>query len=96
MCVCMCVHVYVHVLYVNMVTAFAALQMIASITSDVKELCTSAALKDAVSDSDRNKLITTAKVAEKKLVEEFNAIEKETEAIKAEIKEVLAKNNIIE
>ena len=78
-----------------MVTAFAALQMIASITSDVKELCTSAALRDAMSDSDRNKLITTAEATEKKLVEEFYAVEKEIESIEADIKEVLAEKNII-
>ncbi len=51
-------------------------------------------MKDAVSDSDRKKLITCAEEAEKKLTEEINAIEKEREEIEAKIKAELVKNNI--
>ena len=68
--------------------------MVASITRDVKQLCTSAALRGAVSYSHRKKLTTCAKEAEKKLTEEINVIEKEREVIEAEIKEALVKNSI--
>ena len=68
--------------------------MVASITRDVKQLCTSAALRGAVSYSHRKKLTTYAEEAKKKLTEEINAIKKEGEAIEAEIKEALVKNSI--
>ena len=68
--------------------------MVASITRDVKQLCTSATLRGAVSYSHRKKLTTCAEESEKKITEEINAIEKEREAIEAEIKEALVKNNI--
>ena len=60
--------------------------MVSSITSTVKELCASAAVKDAVSDSDRKMLITCAEEAEKKLTAEINAIKREKEKIEADIK----------
>ena len=68
--------------------------MVSSITSTVKELCASAAVKDAVSDSDRKMLITRAEEAEKKLTEEINGIKREKEKIEADIKTELIKNNI--
>ena len=74
--------------------SFAALQIVSSITSNVKELCASAAVRDAVSESDRKKLTTCAKEAEKKLTEEINVMEKERGDIETKIKEVLVKNNI--
>ena len=47
-----------------------------------------------MSYSHRKKLTTCAEEAEKKLTEEINAIEKEREAIEAEVKEALVKNSI--
>ena len=51
-------------------------------------------MKAAVSDSDREKLITCAEEAEKKLIEEINAIGREKEEIETDIKTKLVKNNI--
>ena len=68
--------------------------MVSSITSTVKELCASAAVKDAVSDYDRKMLITCAEEAEKKLTKDFNVIEGEKENVEADIKTELIKNNI--
>ena len=51
-------------------------------------------MKAAISNSDREKLITCAKEAEKKLTGEINAIEREKEKIEADIKTELVKNNI--
>ena len=84
-----CAYVYddfiIHLQYI--------LQMVSNITSTVKELCASAAVKDAVSDYDRKMLITCAKEAEEKLPKDFNT-EGEKENVKADIKTELIKNNI--
>ena len=92
-CVYVCMHVYmcIMIVYGN---SFAALQIVASITSNVKKLCASSAVRGTVSESDRKKLTTCADEAKKKLTEEITAIEKEREDIETKIKEVLVKNNI--